>query len=164
VVEDLTLSKAIDFAVETEKLGHHLYSRLARRFEGDEELHALFSTLAEDEKHHAEQFAQLRDVVAAQGDDLSFEQKQYLRAVSLSDIFSGEAGLGKKPDEIKDRNDALQRAYNLEKTTLLYYQAMKEVLDHEIVDEMIAEEKKHLTRVMKYMVTDAEFRGLGDTF
>jgi len=164
VVEDLTLSKAIDFAVETEKLGHHLYTRLARRFEGDEELYELFSTLAEDEMQHAARFAQLSDAAAVQGDDLSFEQKQYLRAVSLSDIFSREAGLAKKPDEIVDRNDALQRAFNLEKTTLLYYQAMKEVLDHEIVDEMIAEEKKHLTRVMKYMVTDAEFRGLGDAF
>ena len=32
------------------------------------------------------------------------------------------------------------------------------------IDEMIAEEKRHLVSVMKYMVTGAKMRGLGDKF
>jgi hypothetical protein len=38
------------------------------------------------------------------------------------------------------------------------------VIDDPILDDMIAEEKRHITQVMKYMVTDAKFRGLGDTY
>ena len=41
---------------------------------------------------------------------------------------------------------------------------MKELIDHELIDEMIAEEKSHLTQVTKYMVTGAKMRGLGDKF
>ncbi len=163
MVEELTLDKAVDFAVETEKLGEALYRRMAHRFKDDVELNDLFSKLAEDEKHHAQRFSKLRGIAASQG-PLSYEQQQYLRAVSISDIFSQENSPGKNVEEITSREDALTHAFNLEKNTLQYYQAMKELIDHELIDEMIAEEKSHLTQVTKYMVTGAKMRGLGDKF
>ena len=70
----------------------------------------------------------------------------------------------KNLDQIDSREDALERAFNLEKASLLYYQAMKEVLQDDLLDSMIQEEKSHLTQVMRYMVTGAKMRGLGDTF
>jgi len=71
---------------------------------------------------------------------------------------------GKDVAAIESKEDALTRAYNLERTSLLYYQALKEVMQADILDEMIAEERKHITQVMKYLVTGAKFRGLGDKF
>ena len=161
MIEDLTLGKAVDFAVETEKLGQHLYSRLARRFKDDPELGGLFATLAADEEHHANHFAGLRERVAKE--PLSFDQQQYLRAVSVSEIFA-ESSLGKNPDKIETREDALEQAFKLEGTTLSYYQALKEIVQDDLIDEMIAEEKKHLLKVMSYMTTGAKVRGLGDSF
>ena len=67
MVEELTLDKAVDFAVETEKLGEALYRRMAHRFKDDLELNDLFSRLAEDEKYHAQRFSTLRDVAASKG-------------------------------------------------------------------------------------------------
>ena len=163
MTEELNLSQVIDFAVETEKLGEHMYKRLASRFKDDAELHELFETFAREETAHAARFETLRSL-AKDLPSPSYEQKQYLRAVSLSDIFSDQNGVAKNIDQIKTREDALERAFRLEKTTLHYYQAVREFLDHEVVNEMIAEEKRHLTQVMKYMVTGAKMRGLGDKF
>ena len=163
MADEITLEQVIDFAIETENLGHHMYTRMAKHFRDDPELGSLFAKLAEDEKHHAEHFAKLKEAAARKG-KLSADEQQYLRAVSISEIFSGPGAPGKKVDEIKSREDALARAYNLEKTSLLYYHGLREVLQDDLLEEMIAEERNHITQVMKYMVTGAEFRGLGDKF
>lgn len=161
--EQITLEKVIDFAVQVEMKGRHLYTTLAERFREDAEMHTLFATLAEDEQHHADHFGKLR-AVAASRPPLSDEQQNYLRAASVSEIFSAEKGIEKNLDKIDSREDALERAFNLEKASLLYYQAMKEVLQDDLLDSMIQEEKGHLTQVMRYMVTGAKMRGLGDKF
>jgi rubrerythrin len=159
--EELTLELAIDFAVTTEELGEKVYRRMATHFKDDQELSELFATLAADEKHHGEQFSKLRAAVS-DAKPLSYEQQLYLRAFSISNVFSNPLSPGKEIEAIKTREDALERAFNLEKTTLGYYKAMREILDEPVLDQLIAEEKKHLTQVMKYMVSGAEMRGLGD--
>lgn len=164
MVEELTLRKAIDFAVETEKLGLHYYGKLAKRFKDNAELHELFAVLARDEERHAQRFAALRDRLPPEQGALRFEQQQYLRAISLSDIFAQEKGIAKDPDTIKSKADALERAFNMEQTSLLYYQEMKKALEEDLLDEIIAEERKHVVQIMKHMVTDAKLRGLDDAF
>lgn len=158
--EDLTLESAIDFAVTTEQLGERIYTKLAKHFKDDPELSELFGKLAADEQHHGNKFGKLKEKVA--GRELNYEQQLYLKAFSISSVFSDEKSPNKNVDTITTREDALERAFNLEKTTLQYYKAMKEIIDDPIVDEMIAEEKSHLTQVMKYMVSGAKMRGLGD--
>lgn len=164
MVEELTLHKAIDFAVETEKLGLHYYGKLAKRFKDDAELHEVFATLARDEERHAQRFAALRDKAPPQKGPLQFEQQQYLRAIALSEIFAKERGIAKDPESIASKADALERAFNMEQTSLLYYQEMKKVLEADLLDEIIAEEKKHVVQIMKLMITDAKLRGLDDDY
>ena len=159
-IQDLTLEKAVDFAVQTERLGHELYCALANRFRDDSELRELFSTLAEEEEHHAGYFTGLRERLG--NVPLSPEDQQYLRAISLSDIFAESLGDGF--DAVKTRQDALAKAFELERTTLGYYQALKQIVPDAILDEMIAEERRHLVKVMSHMVTGATLRGLGDAF
>jgi peroxiredoxin (alkyl hydroperoxide reductase subunit C) len=159
--EDLTLAKAIDFAVTTERLGERVYTRLAIHFrDTDKELSQLFAKLAADEKHHGDTFLKLREAASVRA-PLSFEEQQYLKAFAISNIFSNEKSPGKNTIEVTSREDALERAFHLEKTTLQYYKAMRELLDEPILDEMVAEEKRHLEAVMKYLVSGAEVRGLG---
>ena len=53
----------------------------------------------------------------------------------------------------------------LEKATLHYYQAMREVLgENDILEAVIKAEKAHLMKVMQYIVTDAKFTGLSETW
>ena len=69
----------------------------------------------------------------------------------------------KNIDTIKTRQDALGRAFELEKAALGYYRAMEEVLGQsEILTSIIDAEKQHTLKVMEYLFTGAEFRGIRD--
>jgi rubrerythrin len=167
VIENVTAAKCVEFAQRTEEIGAELYQALARKFASDRELGELFEGLGRDEVQHGELIRALRDRVAARLGDgpLPAEQRDYLRAMSMAEIFSGEKGLAANLDGIKTRDDGLERALHLEKATLAYYQAMREVVGaDEILDALIAVEKKHVVKVMQLLITGAKFRGLADSF
>ena len=78
---------------------------------------------------------------------LSAEEQDYLRAMSMSEILSRRAGLVGDLGSIQSREDALKRALHLEKATLAYYQAVRDVSGPEdVLDSLIAMEKKHVVR------------------
>lgn len=162
--EEWTPRKAVEFAVVTEELGEKLYQRLAKKFEDQQELVSLFKRLAGDEALHRTQFETLLSSLGKSVDDaIDFERAQYLRAMSISEFFSRDR-VG-NVDEIKDVGDALQFAFAFEKAVVAYLGALQDVLgDNAALKELIDTEKQHVTSVMKYMVTGAKMRGLGDTW
>lgn len=166
MVEPLTLRKSIELAVATEKNGAAFYKHLAEEFRDSKELHEMFSMLASDEVAHEVEFrALLKKLPAEKGKADTEENYQYLTAASMSEFFMGEKGAFKDSERIRTRDDALARAFALEKATLFYYHAMKDILgDHETLNAIIKAEKNHLVSVMKYMLTGAKMRGLSDTW
>ena len=163
MLQDLNLRKAIEFAVKTEQIGARVYERLARQFADDAELKQLFEHLGQEEVGHERQFQALLDKVPETGgEDVSHEQQQYLRAMTVSEIFSGdEQGLIKNLDQVKTREDALERALNMEKATLGYYKAMQDILgSSEALDGVIAAEKRHVVHIAKYLLTGEEVKGV----
>ncbi len=166
MVEQLTLKKSIELAVATERNGAAFYKHLAEEFRGDKELHEMFSILASDEVTHEVEFRALLKKLPEEKKSADQEERyQYLTAASMSEFFTGEKGAFKNSEQIKTRDDALARAFALEKATLLYYHAVKDILgDHETLNAIIKAEKSHLVSVMKYMLTGAKMRGLSDTW
>lgn len=165
MIENVTVAKCLEFAIETERIGARLYDSLARRFSADRELRALLEGLGKDEAEHEQMFRGLRDRLLARAGDqeISFEQQNYLRAMSISEIFSGSKGLRKNVESLETRDDALERALLFEKATLSYYQAVSDVLGaEETLDSLIAIEKSHVVKIMQLMLTGAKFRGLAD--
>ncbi len=66
---------------------------------------------------------------------------------------------------IKGRDDALGEAIKLEKATLLFYHALREAIGEKtVLDAVIRAEKDHLVALTKVLLTEAKFRGLGDTW
>lgn len=165
MLENVTPEKCVAFAVKTEEIGARMYQDLAARFPSDPELRELFAGLAQDEVEHAERFRALSDRLGSRGDrSISPEEGEYLRATSMAEVFDTEA-LAKRVDAIRSREDALERALHLEKATLAYYQAMRDALGpDEVLDALIAVEKKHVVKVMQLLITGAKFRGLADAF
>jgi rubrerythrin len=165
VIADVTPEKCVEFAIRTEEIGAQMYRDLAARFPSDPELRELFASLADDEVEHGARFRALHDRAASgTREPISAEQGEYLRAMSMSEVFDTEA-LAKRVDGIRTREDALERALHLEKSTLAYYQAMREVLGpDEVLDALISVEKKHVIKVMHLMLTGAKFRGFADAF
>jgi len=167
MLENVTPTRCVEFAITTEEIGAELYHQLEQRFASDRELTELFRDLGRDEVQHAEQFRALRDRFAQrlQGQAISTDEANYLRAMSMSDVFSGPKGLATAIDAVRTREDALEHALNLEKATLAYYQAVREVLGpDEVLETLIAVERRHVLLVMKLLVTGAKFRGYSDSY
>jgi rubrerythrin len=166
MLEKPTLRSSIELAVTTETVGANVYKTLAKRFHDNAEIEELFSILAKDEENHRAQFQALLKKVPPDDDDQENAEKyEYLAAASMSKFFLGDEGAMKDIDEIKTRDDALTRAFALEKASLFYYHAMADILgENEILEAIISAEKSHLVSVMKYMVTGAKMRGLSDNW
>lgn len=167
MIEKVTAATCVEFAIKTEEIGAELYQGLARKFASDRELRELFEGLGRDEVHHGEQIKvmQQRLVPRFRDQPVTAEQQDYLRAMSMSDIFSGPKGLARDLEGIESREDALERALTLEKATLAYYQAVRELVGaEEVLDSLIATEKKHVVKVMQLLLTGEKFRGLADAF
>jgi rubrerythrin len=158
-----TLRQAIEFAVKTEELGAKFYKRLAAKFPNDAELKETLELLAKDELAHETQFRRLLEKIPPDEGVSTGPEFQYLRAMSLSQFFLGEEGLNRKAKEVKDRGEAMGMVFELEKATLQYYSALKDVLgESQDLDAVIAAEKAHLMKAMQYVITKAKFRGLAD--
>ena len=141
-LEELTLRRAVEFAITTEQLGGKLYERLSKKFADDEELSKIFKQLSEDEETHEKQFQALLS-----------------RVISL--FFLSRVGICRDLGSIETREDALQRAFELEQASLGFYQTLREILGEEpVLDSIINVEKQHLLAVMKVLMTGEKFRGL----
>lgn len=159
-MEKLTLRKAIEIAVATEELGAKHYQELAQKFAGKSDVASVFSQLAEDEVAHEAQFkALLKEVPEEKRSTDDDEQGLLLRAAATSQFFDKKA----LEEGVETAADALAKALAFERSTLFYYQSIKEVLgESPQLDEMIQAEKSHVTILMKVILSDAEFRGLAD--
>ena len=167
MLDDVTLRKAVEFAMKTEEVGNVFYTKMARKLEAqDQEIAEIFKILAKDEVTHRNQFKALLDTVPEDPNvSNKAERLALLKIMSRSEFFMGEDGIYRALDEIKTRDDALERAVRLEKDTLGYFQALKDILgDEDVLDEIIQIEKGHLVKLMTYMITGAKMRGLDDEF
>jgi rubrerythrin len=166
MIENVTAETCVAFSIQTEEMGAELYLGLARKFAADVELRELFDRLGRDEVDHAAQIRTLGERLVPRFRDRPFstEEQDYLRAMSMSDIFSRPGGLVEDLGAIQSRKDALKRALHLEKATLAYYQAIRDVVGaEEVLDSLIAMERKHVVKVMALLVTETMLRGLADS-
>ncbi|MBW2459657.1 MAG: ferritin-like domain-containing protein, partial [Deltaproteobacteria bacterium] len=140
------------------------YRRLAKKFSDDAKIAELFKGLAADEDVHRKQFTKLLDAAEkVDEDNMDYERKQYLRAMSISEFFSKNHGPFKDAAQFETGADALQAAFGLEKSLVAFYSAMRDVLgENPILEEIIQAEKQHAVAVMKLMMTDAKYRTLQD--
>lgn len=161
MLDHLSIRKAVQFAIETEELGARMYTKLATRFSADEELAALFAKLADEEHRHQRQFEKLFETVPDEQGSAGAESWQYLRAMSISAFFGGRKGLFREVDQIEDREDALLRAIGLEKATVQFFEAMRDVLgQEETLEAIIKVEKGHVLTLMNSLITGAKVRSV----
>jgi rubrerythrin len=157
---NITLRKALELAVATEEAGEKYYREMAKKFAGSKEVAEVFNQLALDESGHEMQFKELLGQVPADKEP-SEEGAVLLRATSMSEFFA--QGKLEDASEIKTPADALAKAMSFERTTLLYYLSLKDVLgESKQLDELIAAEKSHVTSLMRVILSDGKFRSVAD--
>ncbi|HEU4382128.1 MAG TPA: ferritin family protein [Anaeromyxobacteraceae bacterium] len=166
MIQNVTAETCVAFAIKTEEMGAELYQGLARKFAADVELREIFERLGAEEVEHAEQIRTMGERLVPRLRDrpLSAEEQDYLRAMTISDVFYRAGGPAVDIGSVRTREEALKRALQLEKTTLAYYQAMRDVIGSEqALDSLIAMERKHVAKVMALLVAEMMLRGLADS-
>jgi rubrerythrin len=159
-MKNLTLRKALEMAVATEELGAKYYQEISKKFSDEKELVEVFDRLAEDEVAHESQFKKLLDEIPSDevGQD---DAGLLLRAAATSQFFDKKAL--EDVSEIKTADDALAKALAFERSTLFYYQSLKDIIgESPQLQKLVDAEKAHVTTLMKVIVSNAKFRGLAD--
>ena len=163
MLDQLTLKKAVEFAIKTEELGAQAYAKLARKFSDEKDIEDIFQVLAREEIAHGKAFATLLNKVPDVEESEGEERWQYLRAMSISHFFGGKEGLLKSIEKIQTREDALIRAIGLEKATLQFYDGMRDLLEEtEIIDSIIRAEKRHVVNLMRYLVSEGKLHQISE--
>jgi rubrerythrin len=166
MIKDLSLKSCVEFAIATEETGARFYARLAGNFAGNQELASIFQLLGHDEEVHKGQFSELlNNLPAVTSASNKPETADYVRAMSMSEFFSGDKGPLANIDKVKSRDDALEKVFGFEKATLGFYQAVKDLMgENSILNRIIEAEKSHITRLIKIMITGERFRSLQDVW
>ncbi|MBI3592116.1 MAG: ferritin family protein [Nitrospirae bacterium] len=125
-MEKFTIMEVLEQAVQTEKLGYQFYTTIAEKFNQDEKLKKLFTTLAEKELRHEKTYTELKEMVGSTEPEGWEEISQYLRAIVESEFFLGRNKSLPSMEKIKTINDAVDFALGFEKETLLYFYGVKD--------------------------------------
>ncbi|MCP4583370.1 MAG: hypothetical protein GY839_17315 [candidate division Zixibacteria bacterium] len=162
--ESLTLRKAIQLAITTEQLGTDFYMRMERKFSNQDNLKEFFGQMVKDEIAHEAQFKViLKNAPEEEDEQERYELYQFLRATAISEFFKEDHI--RKMGDITDAGEALTKALAFEKSTLLFYQAIGDIIgSSDQLDAIIKAERGHVLALMKVIVSDAKFRGLGDNW
>jgi rubrerythrin len=150
-MEIFSISEVIDQAVEIEEHGYKFYVEMSKRFKENKKFNKLFDTLAEKELVHEKKFAELKKKVKDDAVEGEEEVMPYLKAIVESAFFIGKDKPLNAIKNVKTIAEAIDRALDFEKETLLYFMGIKDTLKSKgIVDEIIGEEKSHIVWLNKF--------------
>ena len=162
-MEPFSVKKAIELAIRTERTGVAFYTKAAGLFSENENLVKIFTQLSKDEIAHEKQFtAILNEYVSGQNEETENVEETYLlQATSVSEFFKQDF-LTVEGDP--SAQDVLVQALNFEKASLLHYIALNDIMNNNSLEKIIEAEKQHTKTLMKILLTEAQFRGLDDTW
>jgi len=145
-------SKILEIAEQVERKGSQFYQNAAGWVE-EPKLGNLFSQLAEWETTHQELFAQMREDYANELDGLgTFDPDVYMssnaKLMAALSVFAVSSDLSKQFAGLKNPEDVLRKAIEIEKDTITFYRGLKDfarnMAAEEIIGRIIQEEKRHI--------------------
>lgn len=147
-MEKFSVREVLEQAVQTEKLGAHYYSEMARKFEENNDLKKLFITLADKEVEHEKIFEGLKGKVREEHLEGMEEVSHYFRAIMESAFFLGKEKALSSIEKAKTVTDVLNYALGFEKESLLYYLGLRDAVnDKETINRIINEERSHIVQL-----------------
>ena len=140
-----SVREVIEQAVQTEKLGHEFYARMAEKFSEHHEMKKLFDLLATHEVKHGNSFTALMEKVKQDQPEGWDEVTLYLKALVDSEFFLGKDKCLPSLEHVKTPAEALDMALCFERETLLYYYTLREAIqEKDLIDQIIREERSHI--------------------
>ncbi len=139
-----------DIAIETEQLGRAFYEAAAAATE-DAQVHALCEWLGHAEEAHERLLRNMKVEIASTGSLTNWgpERHEFISHLVYS-RFVPKAGDAVALVAGKSAEELLRLALSFEKDTIIFLYEMRDMVasaDTERVNVIIAEEKKHVTRI-----------------
>lgn len=114
----------------------------------------LFRQLAEEERNHIRVFTDFKKLIKETAPDGPFDPDEadaplYLRALADAEVMRPGEG-GKTAERLSSERAVFDFAIQMEKDSLLFYYEMSRMIrekDKAVVDNLIEQEKSHLTRL-----------------
>lgn len=140
-----SIREVVEQAILTEQLGQEFYTKMAQKFQNNNELKKLFELLAAHEIKHGKTFSELMQKIKDEEPEGWEEVTLYLKAIVDSEFFLGKDKCLPSLEHVKTVIEAVEFALCFERETLLYYYTLKEsISDKELIDRIIKEEKSHI--------------------
>lgn len=160
-MQAFTLKQVIETAIHAEELGIKFYSEMAKKFADNEKLKNIFELLAKDEVEHKKQFQELAEENTQLPFNLTEEDTLYFKGCDVSKFFPSM----KENNEKLSPERILKNAFEFEKESVLFYTGIRYLIPmSDKLDLIIKTEKNHMTKLIKYIISDSEFRGIEDNF
>lgn len=148
MMADFSPQEIVRIAIKVEEAGEKLYAKL-EYMATNEKIKKVWNYLRQQEHIHREVFQRMLNGI---GDYIvdNFnpgEYDTYIRAIASEYIFTPEQIECKTKEGFPNDLAAIKFGIDIEKESVLVYEAMKEFVvanRHDIIDKIIKEEKKHL--------------------
>jgi rubrerythrin len=153
MTEVLHASEIVEIALRIEKNGEIFYGLLADKMT-DSSVKELFLDLANEERKHFEIFKSLYSHASHWEPLETFlvEYRDYIDSLVSHNVFTRVNTAREVTERITTPKEALLYAQGIEKDSILLFIEMKACVparESEIIEELIQEEKRHLTRLIK---------------
>ncbi len=155
-MKGFSIIEALNIAIETEKLGIEFYGKLVDTVK-DKQLKEFFEHLRQEEARHLVKYIDLRKQYEQRDKKIEFEDEVqlYFRAISDAEIFR-KAGMTIKELENIELKEAVARALEFEKETLLFFYSLWDSVEPEhqnVMKEIVKEERSHIIRLKNLLDT-----------
>ena len=144
-------TELVEIAIQIEECGKAYYEEALKHL-SNPEVREVFAYLRDEEEVHAATFEGLLSRLT----DISAEWRAnedyvtYMRALAANRVFPDPAAVRAAVAGLADDAEAIRFALGFEKDTVLFFYEMRPMVgerDRPLVDDLIAEERKHIRRL-----------------
>jgi len=145
-------SEIAEMAIEIEINGRDFYNAVAAKVKSTKAKN-LFQFLAGEEKKHIEKFKKILESVKKYEPKEAYPEEYFahINALASNQVFTQKDKGAQVARGAKDENAAIDIGIKAEKDSITFYEDMKKIVpeeDKRIVDDVIAEEQKHLEELI----------------
>ncbi|MGC9317570.1 MAG: ferritin family protein [Armatimonadota bacterium] len=146
-------AEVLDMAIEIERQGLAFY-RSCGIARASEQVAEVFEYAAEQERRHIELFAQMKADLDQYTVPESYagENLAYVRTFVGERVFDDVDAATCAAEAIEDEFEAIDMALELERRSIGFYTGLREVVresEQETIDEIVAEEHRHIRRLLR---------------
>ncbi|MDD4980185.1 MAG: ferritin family protein [Candidatus Omnitrophica bacterium] len=145
-------SEILEIGIQIERNGRDFYGVLTGEAKNPKS-RKMFEYLSAEEEKHALIFQKMLDAIQKYEPTEAYpgEYFAYMRALAAENVFT-QAVKGKEmAAKVKSDKEAINIGIGVEKDSIIFYEGMKKIVpeyDQTIVDEVIAQEKDHLEKLL----------------